>query len=136
MKNYSIYTYLNTDGQISSANYFGEFSKNNNLIKISYESVEDGNSTLTTLFIFANKQVRLLRKGHVNYTCILNENTNSEFDIDIDSFKIKASIYCRKIKIQETEEYFKLTLKYDVIMGEKTSAEYYIEVKKGAINVN
>ncbi len=136
MKNYSIYTYLNTDNQKTSGNFFGEFSKSNNLIKISYESVEDGNSTLTTLFIFSNNQVRLSRKGHVNYTCVLNENSHSEFDIVIDSFKIKSMIFCHKIKVEENSEFFKLTLNYDIIMGEKASTEYYIEVKKGAINVN
>ncbi len=130
MELFSIYTCLNNGGQVTASNLFGEFSKNNNLIKISYQSVEDGNATLTTLFISKN-QVRLSRKGQVNYTCILSENVSTDFEINVDNFRLNATLFCYKINIEETSEYFKLTLNYDVIMGETTNNEYYVEVKKG-----
>ncbi len=132
MNNFLINTYLNSGGQISSTNSYGEFSKNNNLIKISYESVEEGKSTLTTLFI-AKNQVRLSRKGQVNYTCILKQNEETNFDIVIDAFMLNSTIRCHKIDIFENDELFKLTLNYEVIMGETTRTEMRIEVKKGVI---
>lgn len=132
MNKFLITSYLSSDGQVSSTTSYGEFSKNNNLIKISYESVEEGKTTLTTLFISKN-QVRLSRKGQVNYTCILKENEETNFDIIIDAFKLSSTIYCHKIDIFEDDEYFKLILKYDVIMGEKTKTEMHIQVKKGGV---
>ena len=87
---------------------------------------------MTTLFI-AKNQVRLSRKGQVNYTCILKQNEETNFDIVIDAFKLNSTIRCHKIDIFENDELFKLTLNYEVIMGERTKTEMRIEVKKGVI---
>lgn len=132
MKNYLIYTYSNAEGQINSTKLLGQFSKNKDIFKISYQSNDEGNITLNTLFVSKN-QVRLIRKGQVNYSCIFKENTLSHFDILVDNFKIASSLFCHKIEIIENENIFKLAINYDVLSSEKINTQLVIEVKKGEI---
>ncbi len=132
MKNYLIYTYSNVEGQINSTKLLGQFSKNKDIFKISYQSNDEGNITLNTLFVSKN-QVRLIRKGQVNYSCIFKENTLSQFDILVDNFKIASSLFCHKIEIIENENIFKLAINYDVLSSEKINTQLVIEVKKGEI---
>ena len=119
-----------SNGSCQNQNFQGILQQSNNLTRISYKEVYEGEGVQTTFSLLSDNSLRIVKKGAYSYSLQLKEGERTYFKLNYGAFAVDYICNTKCLKFNFLEDSIEIYAHYLLISGqEKSSTKIYMTVK-------
>ena len=118
-----------SNGSCQNQNFQGILQQSNNLIRISYNEVYEGEGVQTAFSLLSDNSLRIAKKGAYSYTLDLKKGEKTPFKLNYGAYSVDYVCDTKDVKFNVLEDKVELYTHYLLISGkEKASTKIYLTV--------
>lgn len=125
-----IFIKIISNGSCQNQNYQGTIQQSNNLTRISYSEVYEGEGVQTAFSLLSDNSLRIVKKGAYSYTLELKRGEKTPFSLSYGAFSVDYLCDTKDVKYSITDNGIEVYAHYLLISGgEKSPIKIYLTAK-------
>ncbi len=125
-----IFIKIISNSSCHNQNFQGLLQKSNNLTRISYDDLYEGEKVQTAFSLLTDNSLRIVKKGAYSYTLNLKENEKTSFNLNYGGFLVDYICDTKRVKFTILKNKIEVYAHYLLISGgEKSSTKIYLTAK-------
>ncbi len=133
LKNYPVKILIKiiSNGSCQNQNFQAILNESNNLTRISYDEIYEGEEVKTAFSILSDDSLRISKSGAYSYVLHLKEGETSSLNLNYGGYTVDYMCETKRVKISRLNDKIEIYAHYLLISGnEKTSNKIYLTVLK------
>lgn len=116
-----------SNGSCQNQSFQGILQQSNNLTRITYNEVYEGEEVQTAFSLLSDNSLRIAKKGAYSYTLDLKEKEETPFKLNYGAYSVDYVCYTKSVKFNLLEDKVEVYAHYLLISGkEKSSTKIYL----------
>lgn len=125
-----IFIKIISNGSCQKQNYQGILQQSNNLTRISYDEIYEGEGVQTAFSLLTDNSLRIVKKGAYSYTLELKKGEKTPFLLNYGAFSVDYLCDTKEVKFKILDNKIEVYAHYLLISGgEKSSTKIYLTAK-------